>query len=100
VNTEFLGLQIYKHINWKIHTEEVINKLSGACYAFRSVIHISNINTLKSIYYAYFNSNIKYGIIFRVILPTVGRFSLHKRKSSELRLVHNLEPHVEVYLNN
>jgi len=100
VNTKFLGLQIYNHINWKIHTEEVINTLRGACYAVRLIIHISKINTLKSIYYAYFNSIIKYGIIFRVILPTVGRFSLYKRKSSELRVVHNPEPHVEVYLNN
>jgi len=42
----------------------MIPNLSGACYAIRSVVHISNINTLKSIYYAYFSSIIKYGIIF------------------------------------
>jgi len=78
----------------------VINKLSGASYAVRSIVHISNINTLKSIYYAYFNSIIKHGIISGVIPPTVERFSLYKRKSSELRLVHNPEPHVEVYLDN
>jgi len=100
VNTKFLSLQIDSHINWKIHIEEVINKLIGACYAVRSIVHISNINTFKSIYYAYFNSVIKYGIIFGVILPTVGRFSLYKRKSSELRCVHIPEPHLEVYLNN
>ena len=35
-----------------------------------------------------------------VTLPTVGRFSLHKRESSELWLVHNPELHVEVCLNN
>jgi len=47
------------------------------------------------------HSVVKYGIIFEgVNLPTVGRFSLHKRKSSELWLVHNPEPLVEVYLNN
>jgi hypothetical protein len=39
---------------------------------------------------------------FGVILPKMGVFSLYKRKSSELRLVHKPEPepHVEVYLNN
>ena len=58
------------------------------------------LNTLQSIYYAYFNYIIKYGIFLQVILPTVERFSLYKRKSSELRLVHNPEPHVKVYLNN
>jgi len=37
---------------------------SGACHAVRSMVHVSNISTLKSIYYAYFHSIIKYGIIF------------------------------------
>jgi IS1 family transposase len=42
----------------------VIPKLSGARYAVRSMFHVSNINTLKSIYFAYFHSIIQYGIIF------------------------------------
>jgi len=37
---------------------------------------------------------------FGVILPTMGIFSLYKSKSSELWLMQNPEPHVEVYLNN
>jgi len=31
--TEFLGLQIDKHLNWKNHFEQIIPKLSGACNA-------------------------------------------------------------------
>jgi len=102
-NTKFLGLQIDNHNNhkkWKSHIEEMIPTWSGACYAARSVVHVSNISTLKSIYYTYFHSIIKYGIIFWGNSSTVGRFSLYKRKSSELWLVHNPEPHVQVYLNN
>ena len=38
----------------------MIPTLSGACYAVMSIVHISNINTLKSIYS---HSIIKYGII-------------------------------------
>jgi len=82
VNTKFLGLQIDNHINWKSHIEELF--LSGVCYAVRSIGHISNVNTFKLIYYAYFHSIIKYGIIFGATLPIVGRFSLYKRKSSKL----------------
>ena len=52
VNTTFLGLQIDNHINWKNHIEAMIPKSSAACYAITSVVHISNINTHKSIYYA------------------------------------------------
>jgi len=45
VNTKCLGLQIDNHIHWKNHTEQMIPKLSGAGYAVRSMVHISNINT-------------------------------------------------------
>jgi hypothetical protein len=37
---------------------------------------------------------------FGVTVPTVGRFSIYKRKSSDLLQVYNPEPHVEGYLNN
>jgi len=49
-NTTFLDLQIDNHINWKNHIEEMIPKLSRARYAIRAIVHISNINTVKSIY--------------------------------------------------
>jgi len=52
VNTRFLGVQIHNHLNWKNHIEQMIPKLSGACYASRLMVPVSNINTLKSIYYA------------------------------------------------
>jgi IS1 family transposase len=42
----------------------MISKLSRACYAFRSLSHISGTDTLKSVYFAYFQFIIKYGIIF------------------------------------
>ena len=35
INTKFLGLKIDNHINWKNSTEQMIVKLSAACYAFR-----------------------------------------------------------------
>ena len=60
--------------------EQMVFKLSGACYAVRSVVHISNINILKSIYYAYFHSVIKYGIIFGGNISNSGKnFSLQKK---------------------
>jgi hypothetical protein len=65
VNSKFLCLHSDNHLHWKDHTHQMIPKLSGAYYAVRSVFHISNINTLKSIYFAYFHSIIQYGIIFR-----------------------------------
>jgi hypothetical protein len=53
VHTKFLGLQIDSHLNWKTHADQLIPKLSGACYAIRSLLHISNIDALKLIYFTF-----------------------------------------------
>ena len=69
-NTTFLDLETDNRINLKSHIELMIPKLSAACYVVRLTVHISNSNsnsnsnTPKSIYYAYFHSIIKYGIVF------------------------------------
>jgi hypothetical protein len=51
VNTKFLGLPIDNHINWKNHIEQMIPKLSGARYAIRSMVRISNIYTHINLLY-------------------------------------------------
>ena len=80
VNTKFLGLQTDNHINWKNHIDVTIPKVSKACYASMAIVHISNINILKSIYYAYFHSIIKYGIIFYGISSNSGKiFTLQNK---------------------
>jgi len=74
VNTKFLSLQTDNHLIRKNLIEKTSPKLSGEHDANRLMVHISNINTLKKIYYAYIHSIIKYGIIFGATLPTVQRF--------------------------
>jgi hypothetical protein len=64
INTKFLSLQIDTHLDWKNHVDLMIPKLIRACYAVRSMSHISSTDTLKSIYFAYFHSTAKCGIIF------------------------------------
>jgi hypothetical protein len=101
VKKKFLGLHIDNHLNWKNHIDQMIPKLSGACYTVRLMFHISNITTLKislfhilSFYYKVWNN------FLGVILPTAGKYFPYKRTSSELWLVHDLELQVEVYLKN
>jgi hypothetical protein len=80
VSTDFFCLQIDNHLNWKNHVEQMISKLSGPCYAGRSMVHSRNTNTLKSIYYAYFHSIIKYGIIFCGNSSNSGKIFALQRK--------------------
>jgi hypothetical protein len=65
VNATFLGIHLDSHLDKKDHIDQIIPKLSAACYTVRQIYHISNNNTLKSIYFASFHSIIKYGIMFR-----------------------------------
>jgi hypothetical protein len=57
-------LEIDKYLSWKTHFEQIIPRLSSACYTIRSMFHFSNMDTLKMIYFAYFHSILKYGIMF------------------------------------
>jgi hypothetical protein len=59
VKTKFLGLHIDNHLNWKNHIDQMIPKLSGACYAGRY-----SVSATSPIYFVYFRSIIKFGIIF------------------------------------
>jgi len=45
MNKKFFAIQIDNHKNWKNHIDQMIPKLSGACYAIISISHISNIYT-------------------------------------------------------
>jgi hypothetical protein len=57
-----LCLQIDNHLNWRNHVDKLVPQLSGSYYAVRSLLHVSNTDT--QIYFAYFCSLMKYGIIW------------------------------------
>jgi hypothetical protein len=57
INTKFLGLGLDNHMKWKTHIDLIMTQLSrsyviiGLCMKF-----LSDISTLKMIYYVYFHS--------------------------------------------
>jgi len=63
-NTKFLGLDIDSSLSWKNHIDQMMIKLSTACYAIRYVKHFISQDTLRTIYFSYFHSILLYGIIF------------------------------------
>ena len=63
ISTRFLGMQINNHLNWKKHIDQILPKLSTACFLSRRLFHIPNIDVLRMVYFAYFHSIIKYGLI-------------------------------------
>ena len=77
-------VKLYVHsfvdkLKWKSHIAQRITNLKAASYAVRSIVHISNITTLKSICYEYSSFYYKIGKIFGVTPTAVGRtFTLQK----------------------
>jgi len=62
--TKFLGVQIDNHLNWKYHVDRILTKLSTAGFVMRQLFYVLNLETLQMAYFAYFNSVVRYGIIF------------------------------------
>jgi hypothetical protein len=61
---KFLGLQLDNHLTCREHIESLTHKLSSVCFQIRKLSNILNLENLKVIYYAYYHSLVKYGIIF------------------------------------
>jgi hypothetical protein len=62
--TKFVGLQVDNQISWKSRISSLLKKLSSVCFVMRRLYHALTIDSLKFIYFAHFQSVIKYGIIF------------------------------------
>ena len=60
----FLGVIIHDTLSWKQHIDQLVNKMSVACYAVQNIISLVSPDTLRIIYFAYIHSILSYGIIF------------------------------------
>jgi hypothetical protein len=61
---KFLGLQIDRSSDWKSHVEYILPKLSSAIFLIRSLSYFMSKKILRMVYFSYFHSILKYGIIF------------------------------------
>jgi hypothetical protein len=76
----YLGIYIRDSINWSCHIQYIIPKLSSTCYIMRSIKQFMSPNTLKTIYYSYFNAIIGYGLPFWGNSPhAIKIFRIQKR---------------------
>jgi hypothetical protein len=67
-------------INWSCHIEYIIPKLNSACYIMRSIKPFMSLNTLKTVYYSYFNAIINYGLPYLGNSPhNIKIFRMQKR---------------------
>jgi hypothetical protein len=88
-HTKFLGL------TWKRLIEEVIKKLTMACYMIRNIKPAMPMKTLISIYHSYFHCVMPYGLMFWGTSTHAERvFKLQKTVIRLIKVV-VIERHVE-----
>ena len=81
---KFLGLTLDDTLSWKLHLEQVLNKICTACYALRNIKHVVPMDTLRIIYFAHIHSIISYGIIFRGSSSYANKVFILQKKLWEL----------------
>ena len=63
-STTFLGMIVDSRLNWHGHVEALSAKLNKACFALRILRGQLGLPHMKIVYFGYFESLIRYGIIF------------------------------------
>jgi hypothetical protein len=62
--TKFFAVWLDHYLNWDFHVEKLVIKLSKLCFVIKTVKSIVNINIVKTTYFAYMHSTLKYCILF------------------------------------
>jgi hypothetical protein len=61
---QFLGLMIDGTLSWKGHINWIMSRQSSAIYAIRAIKLYTSLESMRSVYFSYFHSIMRYGLIF------------------------------------
>jgi hypothetical protein len=90
IETKFLELVIDDTLSWKQHTEQVVNKLSFACYVLRNIKYIVSLEMLRLFYFAHVHSIMSYGIIYWGGSSHIHKIFILQKKI--IRIITNTRP--------
>jgi hypothetical protein len=82
-STTFLSLQLDNHLTCKTRVNQLLHKLSMEGFQMQKLSYVLSINNLKSVYYAYYHTLIKYGIIYWGNTPDCHKVFLMQKKEEE-----------------
>lgn len=99
--TNFLGVIIDTHLNWKSHVIKVNKKLSQYCYILSVLTNISSKEIAINAYYGYVYPQLNYGIIFwGNSVDIESTFILQKRCLRTIFKLHSTDSLRHVFKNN
>jgi hypothetical protein len=62
--TKFLGIHISENMKWDALAKSLSSNLSKICYMIRALKDVTSPQIIRSIYFAYFHTHLRYGVIF------------------------------------
>jgi hypothetical protein len=62
--TTYLAIRLDHNLNWDLHMKKLVIKLSQHCYVIKTMKSFVNKNIVKTMYFAYMHSFLKYGTLF------------------------------------
>lgn len=80
-----------ENLNWNWHSEELLKKLSSACFALKTIKKLTNLKTAKLSYYANFESHLRYGIEIWGGTSASNLTRLFKLQKRAIRIIIGLE---------
>jgi hypothetical protein len=86
----FLGVRVDRNLNWNEHCNNLMGRLSRACFVLRTLRGVLDDTSLRSAYYAYFGSILTYGIEFWGCFSLA--FSIFKIQKRALRIMARKPP--------
>ena len=72
---KFLSIQLDNQHSWKPHTNYLLHTLKTVSFTMRRLSHVLNIQTMRTAYFAHFDSLVNYGIIYGIIWVLWVRYS-------------------------
>ena len=93
-SVKYLGIQINKRLTWKQHINHVSLKLNKANAMLSKLRHVLDIKTLRSVYYAIFESHLCYAsLVWAQNNNSVKRFHLLQKKPLRLMFFQSRNSH-------
>ena len=80
-SVKYLGIKLYENLNWKQHIHDIVIKLNRANALLSVIRNYVNKLTLRTIYFAIFDSHINYAnLIWAQNLPSLSRIIILQKK--------------------
>jgi len=83
----FLGIIIDEHLNWNKQTGKICSELKSFKYSFKQLVKYCDTETLKTVYYSYVVSKIRYGILSWGVTIKQNIESILKCQKALLRII-------------